>query len=341
MAETGDNRCPLQKTERKYLIMKTLTRILMIVVVFVLVAGIALAAQPADLERWLEECMKIRAADLQSHQRRAQYTEAAEKGNTVAPVLLERMSRGENPPLKDAEQWTKMNRDNKIVTVLQGSPGDARAQLLLSDIYFNGLCGVAVDNKQAMEWLRKAAEQGQPIAQNNLGGRYEDGIIIPKDMAQAAYWYRKSAEQGNNFAKNNLDRIEKPTQQQATPTAQEKSMELRGKNDQVLVNVFADGTVRNTLHVRIGKFESDGKMRDTVNVSIGRIEANGTIRDKQDKRIGKIEADGTVRDEQDRRMGKIESDGTIRDTLNVRIGRAPGMKKEWAAAIYFFGFFNK
>ena len=148
--------------------MKTLVRMLM--VVFVLAASTAVAAQKADLDRWLEECTKIRSTDQSQGLRRTQYTEAAEKGNIVTPVMLERLSRGVTPPLKDAEQWTKMNLDNKIVTVLQKS-GDARAQLLLSDIYNNGLSGVEVDKKQALEWLRKAAEQGQPIAQNNLALR--------------------------------------------------------------------------------------------------------------------------------------------------------------------------
>jgi len=52
--------------------------------------------------------------------------------------------------------------------------------------------------------LLKAAEQGDAVAQNNLGVRYHDGEDIPQDHAQAAHLFAKAAEQGYARAQKNL-----------------------------------------------------------------------------------------------------------------------------------------
>jgi TPR repeat protein len=49
---------------------------------------------------------------------------------------------------------------------------------------------------QAIQWFRKAAEQGHAMAQYNLGNRYYKGEGVTKDYIQAAQWFRKAAEQG-------------------------------------------------------------------------------------------------------------------------------------------------
>ena len=59
--------------------------------------------------------------------------------------------------------------------------------------YYNGE-GVDQDKAVAVEWLRKAAEQGYARAQNNLGYCYEYGQGVDKDTAVAVEWYRKAAE---------------------------------------------------------------------------------------------------------------------------------------------------
>jgi len=45
-------------------------------------------------------------------------------------------------------------------------------------------------------WYRKAAEQEYPVAQYNLGVRYDNGQGVPQDYKQAVYWFSKAAEQG-------------------------------------------------------------------------------------------------------------------------------------------------
>ena len=45
------------------------------------------------------------------------------------------------------------------------------------------------------EW-RPLAEQGDAIAQFNLGYLYANGQGVPRDFVQARYWYEKAAAQG-------------------------------------------------------------------------------------------------------------------------------------------------
>ena len=68
--------------------------------------------------------------------------------------------------------------------------------------FFLGLCyevgrGVTKDYNEAIKWYRKAAEQGNTIAQCNLGVCYENGHGVIQDYKEAAKWYRKAAEQGD------------------------------------------------------------------------------------------------------------------------------------------------
>ncbi len=73
--------------------------------------------------------------------------------------------------------------------------GDAVAQYNLGLMYYKGL-GVPQDYKEAVKWYRLAAEQGDADAQNNLGAMYQDGSGVPQDYAEAVKWYRLAAEQG-------------------------------------------------------------------------------------------------------------------------------------------------
>ena len=56
----------------------------------------------------------------------------------------------------------------------------------------------------AVYWLKKAAEQGHPYAQNNLAGMYGNGIGVDKNDIKAVYWYQKAADQGLKYALYNL-----------------------------------------------------------------------------------------------------------------------------------------
>jgi TPR repeat protein len=60
-------------------------------------------------------------------------------------------------------------------------------------------------NKEAVKWLRLAAEQGLAQAQFNLGVLYKKGEGTAQDIKQAVKWYRLAAEQGHVSAQYNLD----------------------------------------------------------------------------------------------------------------------------------------
>jgi uncharacterized protein len=64
--------------------------------------------------------------------------------------------------------------------------------------------GVPQDYAAAASWYRKAAEQGNAMAQYNIGVMYEDRQGVPQDHAAAMSWYRKAAEQGYVDAQINL-----------------------------------------------------------------------------------------------------------------------------------------
>ena len=70
-------------------------------------------------------------------------------------------------------------------------------------MYANGE-GILQDDKEAVKWFRKAAEQGDASAQYNLGVMYNNGRGIPQDYEEAIKWYRKAAEQGYASAQFNL-----------------------------------------------------------------------------------------------------------------------------------------
>ena len=54
--------------------------------------------------------------------------------------------------------------------------------------------GVSRDYAQALEWYRKAADQGEAAALFNLGVTYDNRRGVSQDYSQAFAWYRKAAD---------------------------------------------------------------------------------------------------------------------------------------------------
>ena len=81
--------------------------------------------------------------------------------------------------------------------------GDAPAQNNLGVMYEEGR-GVAQDYAEALRWYHKAAQQGNADAQHNLGNMYESGLGVKQDDREAVRWWRKAAEQGNSGAQSLL-----------------------------------------------------------------------------------------------------------------------------------------
>lgn len=60
------------------------------------------------------------------------------------------------------------------------------------------------NNKLYLEYLIKAANAGDPIAQDDLGGEYAFGEILEKNDEKFLYWTAKSASSGYLNAQINL-----------------------------------------------------------------------------------------------------------------------------------------
>ena len=84
--------------------------------------------------------------------------------------------------------------------------GNAVAQYNLGVMYANGM-GVPRDAEKAADWFHDAASGGDARAQYNLGNLYADGQGVPRDLPRAAHWYAKAAAQGLADAQYNLGRL--------------------------------------------------------------------------------------------------------------------------------------
>ena len=81
--------------------------------------------------------------------------------------------------------------------------GNPVAQYNLGDIYDNGQ-GVPKDSAEAFRWFHQAADQGHAEAQAILGRMYANGEGVDKDPVAAVKWSLRAAEQGQIYAQCNL-----------------------------------------------------------------------------------------------------------------------------------------
>jgi len=77
-------------------------------------------------------------------------------------------------------------------------------------IYHAGLNNTKINYWEAKKWYEKAATEGFPIAQSNLGALYYNNNISSENYSNqvmAAYWWHISADQGFSLAAQNLPLI--------------------------------------------------------------------------------------------------------------------------------------
>ena len=91
----------------------------------------------------------------------------------------------------------------KVSLLPKANGGDPDSQYSLGVLYKTGTY-FPKDDKEAVKWFRKAAEQGHLEAQFNLGFMYETGDFTLKDDKKSFKWYRKAAEQGLDYAQHKL-----------------------------------------------------------------------------------------------------------------------------------------
>jgi TPR repeat protein len=77
--------------------------------------------------------------------------------------------------------------------------------------------GVRRDAAEAARWFRRAADQGDPAAQQNLGIMYANGDGVPQDPAAAYLWLTLAAAQAPEPARASLLQGRAIVAQQLTP----------------------------------------------------------------------------------------------------------------------------
>lgn len=78
-----------------------------------------------------------------------------------------------------------------------------KKELLLAEDYLAGR-GVPRDPALSFYWYRKAADQGDPGAQTQLGYFYSRGIGVQADQTESAKWFGRAMAGGSSMAKLNL-----------------------------------------------------------------------------------------------------------------------------------------
>jgi hypothetical protein len=81
--------------------------------------------------------------------------------------------------------------------------GDPKAEDGLGFMYFRGE-GTVQDYSEAAHWYRKSAEQGYAPAQYDLGYMYYYGYGVPQDRVEANRLFHQSAAQGNEDARRTI-----------------------------------------------------------------------------------------------------------------------------------------
>lgn len=100
-------------------------------------------------------------------------------------------------------QGVRADLDQAIAWYTKAANQDyLKAEQKLADLYISRR-----DFANALTWVRKAADQGDPGEQFNLGSFYFNGWAVPKDNAQARLWYSKAAAQGSKAAETVLKKM--------------------------------------------------------------------------------------------------------------------------------------
>ncbi len=85
----------------------------------------------------------------------------------------------------------------------QAEQGNGVAQVNLGLMYEKGK-GVTQDFQEALRWYRLSAEQGVAHAQFSMGVMYREGRGVAQDYRAAVNWFRLAASQGHADAQSSL-----------------------------------------------------------------------------------------------------------------------------------------
>ena len=127
-----------------------------------------------------------------------------------APERKNPISKPINTPdtvvLWDPKKFSGGNKLPKDINSLKAlaEQGNPIAQTELGTLYYSGGSGLKQDYKEAMKWFRKAAALGFPNAQHNIGYMYLKGHGVKMDYEETMKWTRRAADQGLSISQNFL-----------------------------------------------------------------------------------------------------------------------------------------
>jgi TPR repeat protein len=94
-------------------------------------------------------------------------------------------------------QARALTRETLPAVRAAAAAGDAKAQLTLGFVYAEGGAGLAADDASAAHLFESAAASGQVYAQVMIATLYLEGKGVAGSGDKAMNWFRKAAEQGN------------------------------------------------------------------------------------------------------------------------------------------------
>ena len=100
------------------------------------------------------------------------------------------------------DEGTKLSLEERLTR--SADAGSLKSQKALAYAYLYGKNGITLNYEKAFKYYSMAAEQNDPIALNNLGSLYFNGIGVPQNYQKAINLFEKAAAVGNSEAALNL-----------------------------------------------------------------------------------------------------------------------------------------
>ncbi len=150
------------------------------------------------------------------------YEKSANQGYGIAQLMLASIYNSGTGVKKDphkALEWImKYQQPNPNVEkvtetdefsdfLIKANQGDSDSQMLVALTYYVGKdfgYNVEIDWSKSFYWFKKAAEQGDQIAQNQVAKMYLKGYGTKQNKQKAIYWYEQAAKQGSKKAQEQL-----------------------------------------------------------------------------------------------------------------------------------------
>ena len=127
------------------------------------------------------------------------FTKAAEQGNADAQAILwycYKIGMGVSEDEEKAAKW--------YGKVLENKAGSSTVRIRWIKCLYGDR-----KKKESIQKLTRGAEQGDSICQCELAKRYYLGDGVPQDEKKAVEWFTKAAEQGNGDARKALEEFKK------------------------------------------------------------------------------------------------------------------------------------